>query len=98
MSDSERKPGTEKNTRRRVRVPGMSSETSFAARPHTPEDCTSAARPGFLTSGFLLAAPSHHEDSGKRAAFVPVTVAGAVPVFHRLPSTLQRWRGYELIP
>ena len=53
----------------------------------------SADEPGFLTSGNLLAAPSHLADSGKRTAFVPVTVAGAVPALHRTslnPSALPR--------
>jgi hypothetical protein len=83
----------QQKTRRRHGAPGMRGRTEqHDSRPHTPEDFETADRPGFLTPGFLLAAPSHHTDSGKRAAFVPVTVAGAVPVSHRLPSTYQRAR------
>lgn len=78
----------QQKTRRRVSAPGMSKRTvQHDSRPHTPEDFEFAAEPGFLTSGFLLATPSHLQDSGKRVAFDPVTVAGAVPVSHRLPST-----------
>jgi hypothetical protein len=53
---------------------------------------SSTAWPGLLALGDLLAAPSHPAlpSSGIRAAFVPNTVAGAAPAFHRLPSTTQR--------
>ena len=56
-----------------------------------------AGGPGFLTSGFLLAAPSHPSRTvASVPRSLPVTVAGAAPDLHRLPSTHQRWRrGYH---
>jgi len=83
-------------------TPGDARSVPGTSMKNRPSACSAlaprrsfgfVAGPGFLTSGFLLAAPSHPVDSGKRAVFVPVTVAGAVPVFHRLPSTQQLDRG-----
>src|SRR5215475_13333346 len=58
------------------------------SRPHTPEDIERAGGPGFLTPGFLLAAPSHPSRTvASVPRSLPVTVAGAAPELHRLPST-----------
>src|SRR5215471_8238110 len=65
------------------------------SRPHTPEDIERAGGPGFLTPGFLLATPSHPSRTvASVPRSLPVTVAGAAPDLHRLPSTHQR--GAEL--
>src|SRR4051812_11567916 len=66
------------------------------SRPHTPEDIELAAGPGFLTPGFLLAAPSHPlRTVASVPRSLPVTVAGAAPDLHRLPSTHQRGESYH---
>jgi hypothetical protein len=62
------------------------------SRPHTPEDFEFAAEPGFLTSGFLLATPSHLNgqwqacrvrsgySGGGRAGFSPASLNSVAPV------------------
>src|ERR1700735_1977722 len=69
--------------------------SDLAHRPHTPEAadqfCWAA---GFLTSGSAARCsrptrdtfPLRSREQWSIAAFVPVTVAGAAPVSHRLPS------------
>src|SRR5262245_54789003 len=53
-----------------------------------------AGGPGFLAPGFLLATPSHPSRTvASVPRSLPVTVAGAAPDLHRLPSTHQRWSG-----
>src|SRR5215510_7091802 len=64
------------------------------SRPHTPEDIERAGGPGFLTPGFLLAAPSHPSRTvASVPRSLPVTVAGAAPALHRLPSTTSAFGG-----
>ena len=78
----------QQKTRRRRSVPGMSRRTvQHDSRPHTPEDFERAGGPGFLAPGFLLAAPSHPSRTvASVPRSLPVTVAGAAPELHRLPS------------
>ena len=80
-----------------MRAPGVVEiGVNQQSHPHTPEDFEHAVGPGFLTSGDLLAAPSHPLGQWHLAAFVPVTVAGAVSAFHRLPFETSSAQAYRL--